>query len=66
MTMIDYTFLESGNISIHDDRWFSKPWGVHGGGVGSRSTKTLVQYSIHSTHPPRKVLGSKEDFIQVT
>ncbi|KAH8822946.1 hypothetical protein DL96DRAFT_326062 [Flagelloscypha sp. PMI_526] len=29
---IDYVFLEPGTISIHDDRWLTKPWGVHGGG----------------------------------
>ncbi len=62
---LDYVFLDDGNISLHDDRWYTKPWGVNGGGVGARSTKTLVQYSIDSRNPPRKLLQSKEDFIQV-
>ncbi|KAF9066838.1 Hydantoinase/oxoprolinase-domain-containing protein [Rhodocollybia butyracea] len=62
---IDYSFLEPGNISIHDDRWLTKPWGVHGGGTGSRSRKTLVKYSVDKTNPPRIPLGSKEDFVEV-
>ena len=36
-------FLEPGEISIHDDRWFTYPWGVNGGVPGLRSTKTLVR-----------------------
>ncbi|KAJ3567129.1 hypothetical protein NP233_g6572 [Leucocoprinus birnbaumii] len=61
----NYTFLDAGNISIHDDRWYTKPWGVNGGGVGARSTKTLVKYSVDQANPPRQILQSKEDFIQV-
>ena len=26
-----YQFLEPGEISIHDDRWLTHPWGVNGG-----------------------------------
>ncbi|KAF9002016.1 5-oxoprolinase [Cyathus striatus] len=62
---IDYTFLESGTISLHDDRWYTKPWGVHGGGVGMRSRKTLIKYSVDSLYPTRVVLGAKEDFVEV-
>uniref|UniRef100_A0A0W0FFU6 PI-PLC Y-box domain-containing protein n=1 Tax=Moniliophthora roreri TaxID=221103 RepID=A0A0W0FFU6_MONRR len=58
---IDYFFLEPGNISIHDDRWFTKPWGVNGGGCGQRSTKTLVRASTNE----RQLLRSKEDFVEV-
>lgn len=36
-----YTFLEPGEISIHDDRWLTPPWGNVGGMPGSRSTKIL-------------------------
>lgn len=39
---IFYRFLEEGEISIHDDRWLSKPWGVLGGEPGGRSSKILV------------------------
>ncbi len=35
--------LETGEISIHDDRWLTYPWGVNGGEPGTRSTKKLVR-----------------------
>jgi 5-oxoprolinase (ATP-hydrolysing) len=41
---IFYRFLEEGEISIHDDRWLSKPWGVLGGEPGGRSSKILVHH----------------------
>jgi N-methylhydantoinase B len=40
---IGYRFLEPGEISIHDDRWLTYPWGVNGGLPGERSKKTLVR-----------------------
>ncbi|MFN3643098.1 MAG: hydantoinase B/oxoprolinase family protein [Gemmobacter sp.] len=40
---IAYEMLEEGDISIHDDRWLTYPWGVNGGAPGLRSTKTLVR-----------------------
>ncbi|MEM7280906.1 MAG: hydantoinase B/oxoprolinase family protein [Pseudomonadota bacterium] len=36
-----YRFLEPGEISIHDDRWLTYPWGVNGGLPGRRSEKIL-------------------------
>ncbi|KIJ53509.1 hypothetical protein M422DRAFT_241749 [Sphaerobolus stellatus SS14] len=42
---IDYRFLAHGEISLHDDRWLTKPWGVNGGLPGARSRKTLIKYS---------------------
>ena len=36
-----YEFLEPGEISIHDDRWFTYPWGVNSGAPGSRARKIL-------------------------
>ncbi len=36
-----YMFLEPGEISIHDDRWLTHPWGVNGGTPGARSTKLM-------------------------
>ena len=36
-----YRFLEPGEISIHDDRWLTYPWGVNGGLPGQRSEKIL-------------------------
>jgi N-methylhydantoinase B len=38
-----YEFLEPGEISIHDDRWLTYPWGVNGGNPGGRSSKELVR-----------------------
>ncbi|KAL8791602.1 MAG: hypothetical protein Q9195_005807 [Heterodermia aff. obscurata] len=63
---ISWRFLEEGTISIHDDRWLSKPWGVLGGEPGARSTKTLVRYSQNQDDPPREALGSKQDHIKVS
>lgn len=36
-----YRFLEPGMIAIHDDRWFTHPWGVNGGEPGARARKIL-------------------------
>lgn len=58
-------FLDSGNVSVHDDRWYTKPWGVNGGGVGARSKKTLVRYSVNRDNPPREIIQSKRDFLEV-
>ena len=38
-----YQFLETGEISIHDDRWLTHPWGVNGGLPGQRSDKLMVR-----------------------
>ena len=38
---MSYRFLASGNIAIHDDRWFVPPWGVNGGHPGKRAKKIL-------------------------
>ncbi|MEP5937927.1 MAG: hydantoinase B/oxoprolinase family protein [Erythrobacter sp.] len=38
---MSYRFLASGNIAIHDDRWFVPPWGVNGGHPGKRARKIL-------------------------
>ena len=62
---IFWRFLEEGEISIHDDRWLSKPWGVLGGEPGARSTKVLVKHSQDPENPPREALGSKQDRIKV-
>jgi len=36
-----YRFLEPGEVSIHDDRWLTYPWGILGGKPGMRSEKIL-------------------------
>ncbi len=55
-----YTFLEPGEIAIHDDRWLTPPWGILGGKPGMRSTKILVHTDGTCT-----VLPSKCDQIKV-
>ena len=64
---IFYRFLEEGEISVHDDRWLSKPWGVLGGEPGARSRKTLVRCSDEdgTEEIERVVLSSKVDHIKV-
>jgi 5-oxoprolinase (ATP-hydrolysing) len=60
-----YRFLSRGEFSIHDDRWFTKPWGIDGGGPGKRSRKILHRYSQNVDNPQRETLQSKCDHIQV-
>lgn len=57
---IGYRFLEPGEISIHDDRWLTYPWGVNGGEPGARSKKTLVRKDGST-----QLLASKLDHIKV-
>ncbi len=55
-----YRFLEDGEISIHDDRWLTYPWGVNGGRPGRRSEKILVR-----TDGSQELLPSKCDRFEV-
>jgi N-methylhydantoinase B len=55
-----YRFLARGEVSIHDDRWFTKPWGVLGGEPGARGTKVL-----ETAGGTRRVLPSKCDHVEV-
>jgi N-methylhydantoinase B len=57
---IGYRFLEPGEISIHDDRWLTYPWGVNGGEPGARSKKTLVRKDGSV-----QLLASKLDHVKV-
>lgn len=57
---IAYRFLEPGAIAIHDDRWFTYPWGVNGGEPGWRSRRLLIR-----ADGTEKVLAAKIDDIQV-
>ena len=57
---IGYRFLEPGEISIHDDRWLTYPWGVNGGLPGARSTKIMVR-----KNGKKELLESKCDRIKV-
>jgi N-methylhydantoinase B len=55
-----YVYLEPGEVSIHDDRWLTYPWGILGGKPGMRSEKILVR-----TDGTRERLPSKCDEVQV-
>jgi N-methylhydantoinase B len=57
---LSYRFLEPGQVSIHDDRWFTKPWGVLGGEPGQRGTKLLER-----ADGTRQVLPAKCDHVEV-
>jgi N-methylhydantoinase B len=55
-----YRFLEPGIIAIHDDRWFTYPWGVNGGEPGSRARKVLER-----ADGTTEVVGNKQDGIEI-
>jgi N-methylhydantoinase B len=55
-----YVFLEPGEVSIHDDRWLTYPWGILGGRPGSRSEKLLAR-----TDGSEQRLPSKCDEVRV-
>ena len=55
-----YRFLEKGTIAIHDDRWFTYPWGVNGGLPGGRAKKILEKPDGTQT-----VIGNKVDDLVV-
>ncbi len=55
-----YVYLEPGEVSIHDDRWLTRPWGVLGGEPGERSKKLLVR-----TDGTTEKLPSKCDNVHV-
>jgi N-methylhydantoinase B len=57
---ISYGFLEDGEISIHDDRWLTYPWGVNGGEPGKRSRKIMVR-----ADGSEELMDSKRDRIKV-
>jgi N-methylhydantoinase B len=57
---IGYRLLEPGEISIHDDRWLTYPWGVNGGLPGARSRKVLLRKD-----GTEELLPSKVDRIKV-
>jgi hypothetical protein len=46
--------LERGEVSIHDDRWLTYPWGVNGGEPRMRSIKRLVRMDGSEENIPFK------------
>ncbi|MBZ2168607.1 hydantoinase B/oxoprolinase family protein [Marinobacter sp. F4216] len=57
---VGYRLLADGEISIHDDRWLTYPWGVNGGAPGQRSRKELIK-----VNGERRILPSKCDHVKV-
>lgn len=55
-----YRFLAPGSISIHDDRWFTYPWGVNGGEPGARARKVL-----ETADGVSRIVPNKADTIDV-
>ncbi len=55
-----YLLLEAGEVSIHDDRHVSQPWGILGGQPGACSEKWLVRKD-----GSREALPSKIDNVLV-
>jgi N-methylhydantoinase B len=55
-----YIFLEPGEVSVHDDRHVSQPWGIGGGRAAERSRKALLRKD-----GSREDLPAKFDFLQV-
>ncbi len=55
-----YRFLEPGMIAIHDDRWFTYPWGVNGGEPGDRARKILEKADGTQT-----IVGNKVEDVAV-
>jgi N-methylhydantoinase B len=58
--LMTYVFLQPGEIAIHDDRWFTSPWGVNGGKPGARARKVLRR-----TDGSETVVGNKQENILV-
>jgi N-methylhydantoinase B len=58
--LMSYRFLEPGLIAIHDDRWFTYPWGVNGGSPGARARKILEKPDGSQT-----IVGNKREDIAV-
>lgn len=55
-----YAFLAPGEVSIHDDRAVSRPWGIGGGLAAANSRKVLVR-----ADGSEEVLPSKFDSLHV-
>jgi N-methylhydantoinase B len=58
--LVGYRFLAPGQISVHDDRWLTYPWGVGNGLPGARSVKFLQR-----ADGSRELLPSKCDRVKV-
>jgi len=59
--LMSYRFLADGTVSIHDDRWFTHPWGVNGGKPGTRARKILEK-----ADGTRSIVANKLDRLTVS
>ncbi len=50
-----YRLLEAGEVSIHDDRERSQPWGIGGGGPGDGSAKWIERQDGERASLPSKI-----------
>ena len=50
-----YRLLEAGEVSIHDDRERSQPWGIGGGGPGAGSAKWIERQDGERAPLPSKI-----------
>ncbi|KAJ4332267.1 hypothetical protein N0V87_008505 [Didymella glomerata] len=63
-----YRWLCEGDVSIHDDRWMVKPWGVNGGRPGTRSRKIIYRENSYGTERQEEnseFVQSKMDYLHV-
>jgi N-methylhydantoinase B len=49
-----YRFEADGFVTMHDDRWRSRPWGLGGGASGAPSSKRLIRANGDSEELPSK------------
>jgi N-methylhydantoinase B len=52
-----YVFLRPGEVTVIDDRWLTRPWGVLGGEPGGRSSKLIVRADGERTPVASKANG---------
>ena len=52
-----YRFLEPGEVSVHDDRHLSRPWGIGGGQAAEGSRKVLLRADGTERELPAKFDG---------
>jgi N-methylhydantoinase B len=52
-----YVLLEPGEVSIHDDRYRSRPWGIGGGQAAAGSSKVLLRRDGTQHELPAKFDG---------
>ena len=54
-----YVYLEPGQISIHDDRWLTRPWGVLGGQPGGARRRSCAAPTARSRRCRRSATRSR-------